>query len=304
MSPPEPRKATLGAIFLTIVLDLVGFGIMLPLLPLYAREFGASGFQVGLLSATYSVLQLVCAPLWGRLSDRIGRRPVLLGTIAVNATAMAVFGLAETLPVLFVSRALAGMGGANISTARAYIADVTSIENRAKGMGLVGAAFGLGFVLGPFLGGVLAHYGGVQAPGLCAAALGAANWILAFVRLPESRRADASEARPARSLFDLAAMQRALARGDIQALILTFLLINLGFTGLEQAFVLHLAERFRYGSRETGYVFMLVGLVGVVIQGGLIGSLTRRFGEIRLLTTGVLLYSYLLLTGRRSQNPA
>lgn len=291
MSTAAPRKATLGAIFLTIFLDLVGFGIMLPLLALYAKEFGASGFQVGLLSATYSVFQLVCAPLWGRLSDRVGRRPVLLGTIAVNGVAMAIFGLAHGLPLLFAARALAGIGGANISTARAYIADVTTAADRARGMGLVGAAFGLGFICGPALGGVLAHYGGVSAPGLAAAGLAGVNLVLAWFRLPESRRPDARAPSSGASLLDLGAMKGALAHRDIQILILLFLLINLGFTGLEQAFVLHLSERFHYGARETGYVFMLVGLIGAVIQGGLIGRLNRRFGERRLLFTGVLILS-------------
>src|SRR5262245_10450014 len=128
MTPAGPRKAALGAIFLTIFLDLVGFGMMLPLLALYAKELGASGLQLALLSATYAVFQLLCAPLWGRVSDRVGRRPVLLGTIAMNGIAMLVFGLAHGLPLLFAARALAGVGGANISTARAYIADVTTDE--------------------------------------------------------------------------------------------------------------------------------------------------------------------------------
>jgi multidrug resistance protein len=258
---------------------------MLPLLALYAKRFGASGLEVGLLSAVYSVFQLVCAPLWGRLSDRIGRRPVLLGTIAANGIAMAVFGLAQSLPLLFASRALAGIGGANISTARAYIADVTTDAERARGMGLVGAAFGLGFICGPVLGGVLAHYGGLSAPGLFAAGLAAVNWVLAYFRLPESRHATGPSG--GTHLLDLRAMRAALSHRDILLLILTFLLINLGFTGLEQAFVLHLSERFDFAERDTGYVFMLVGLIGAVIQGGLIGRLNRRFGERRLLATGI-----------------
>lgn len=288
MSTGLPRKATLGAIFLTIFLDLVGFGIMLPLLALYAREYGASGLQVGLLSAIYSVFQLVCAPLWGRVSDRVGRRPVLLGTIAINGVAMAVFGLARGLPLLFAARALAGIGGANISTARAYIADVTTDADRARGMGLVGVAFGLGFIFGPVLGGILAHYGGVSAPGVAAAGLAAVNFGLAWFRLPESRKPEVRAAGQGKSLLDLAAMRVALSHRDIQILILLFLLINLGFTGLEQAFVLHLAERFRFHARETGYAFMLIGVVGAVIQGGLIGRLNRRFGEKRLLFAGIL----------------
>lgn len=287
MSGDSPRKATLGAIFLTIFLDLVGFGIMLPLLALYAKEFGASGFQVGLLSATYSVFQLICAPLWGRISDRVGRRPVLLGTIAANCVAMTVFGLARTLPLLFLARALAGIGGANLSTARAYIADVTSDGDRAKGMGLVGAAFGLGFIFGPFMGGILAHYGGVSAPGLAAAGLAAVNWVLAYFRLPESRRPEDRTKTHDAGWLDLDAMKKALARRDIQLLILLFLVLNLGFTGLEQAFVLHVSERFHYAARGTGYLFMFVGLIGAVIQGGFIGRLNRRFGERTLMLTGI-----------------
>jgi len=259
---------------------------MLPLLALYAKEFGASGFEVGLLSAIYSAFQLVCAPVWGRVSDKVGRRPVLLGTIAANCVAMIVFGLARTLPLLFLARALAGIGGANISTARAYIADVTTDADRARGMGLVGAAFGLGFICGPVLGGILAHYGGLSAPGLAAAGLAAVNWVLAYFRLPESRRPDSSPSHGTR-LLDFRAMRTALSHRDIQLLIFTFLLVNLGFTGLEQAFVLHLDERFEYTARDTGYVFMFIGLVSAIIQGGLIGRLNSRFGEKRLLFFGV-----------------
>ncbi|HYX92832.1 MAG TPA: MFS transporter, partial [Myxococcaceae bacterium] len=185
----EPRaNARLGVLFLVAFLDLLGFGILIPQLGIYAVKFQAAPFTVGLLLSVYSLMQLLFAPLLGRLSDRVGRRPVLLYSIAGSAAGYVLFGLAQSLGLLFLSRIIDGISGGNISTAQAYVSDVTTGEDRARGMGIIGAAFGLGFILGPALGGVLGAAWGNLGIGLFAAALSAINWVLAFVLLPESRR--------------------------------------------------------------------------------------------------------------------
>ena len=173
-------------IFFTVFIDLLGFGIIIPLLPFYAEHYGASAFVVGLLSTSFSAAQFLFAPLWGRLSDRIGRRPVILIGLLGSALSYALFAIATSLPLLFVARTLAGIAGANIPTAQAFIADVTTPEKRARGMGLIGAAFGLGFIFGPAIGGFLSHWG-YAAPAWFAAALSFANFAAALVLLPESR---------------------------------------------------------------------------------------------------------------------
>ncbi|HEX2189860.1 MAG TPA: MFS transporter, partial [Longimicrobiaceae bacterium] len=186
-SGPEraARRSPLTIVFLTVFLDLVGFGIVIPLLPLYAERFGAGPVAVTWLVAVYSLMQLVFAPWWGSLSDRVGRRPVLLVGLFGSAASYLLFGLAGSLAALFAGRALAGIMGANVGVAQAYIADVTPPEERAKGMGLIGAAFGLGFIFGPALGGTLAHFGHAV-PFLGAAALAAVNGCLGLALLPES----------------------------------------------------------------------------------------------------------------------
>src|SRR5512139_952641 len=179
------QRSTLSVIFVTVFVDLLGFGIVLPLLPYYAREFHASSTMAGALIAVYSAMQFICAPLWGRWSDRIGRRPVVLISLAGSTLSYLLFALANGIGLLFISRVFAGIAGANIPVAQAFIADTTSAKDRARGMGLIGAAFGLGFVFGPAVGGMLAHYGHA-APGLAATLICGINLAVAFWRLPES----------------------------------------------------------------------------------------------------------------------
>ena len=203
----KERKAgsvALGIVFLTVFLDLVGFGIVLPLLPFYATELGASPFEVGLIIASYSAMQFVFAPIWGALSDRFGRRPLLLVGLFGSAASYVVFGLASSLEVLLLSRVIAGIMGANIPVAQAYIADSTTLEGRARGMGLIGAAFGLGFIFGPAIGGGLSPWGygipGFVAAGLSLAAAGAAWFWLPESLAPENRYGTASAyCRPSRA---------------------------------------------------------------------------------------------------------
>src|SRR4051812_28454420 len=184
------RKASLGTLFLTVFLDLLGFGLVIPFLPGVARHFGASDFVATLPAAAYSLMQFLFIPIWGRLSDRIGRRPVLLWSVAATAAGMTILGLSQSLVLLFVARFWSGIATANIAVAQAYIADVTPPEHRARGMGIIGMAFGLGFIIGPSVGGALGGVIVLGRPGVLAAfvaaALSAVNLILALVTLPES----------------------------------------------------------------------------------------------------------------------
>ena len=177
-------------IFLTVFIDLLGFGIIIPLLPFYAESFGASALMIGLLGTSFSLMQFLFSPIWGRWSDRIGRKPIILVGLMGSCVSYLALALARSLPMVFLARIIGGIAGANIPTAQAYIADVTTPENRAKGMGMVGAAFGLGFIFGPAIGGVLSRYG-ASTPMWCASALCLANFVAALILLPESRRGGA-----------------------------------------------------------------------------------------------------------------
>jgi len=284
-------------LFLIVVIDLVGFGLVIPLLPFYAVRFGASPQLVTALLAVYSLMALLSAPLWGRLSDRIGRRPVLMSSLAAGVLAYLWMGAADALWMVFAARSLAGVCAGNIAAAQAYIADVTTPENRAKGMGLIGAAFGLGFIIGPALGGLLAGDDPATAdlsmPAWVAAVLsGMALLGVAFV-LPESRPLEARQNTPARSR--LATILGALRRPILSRLILIFFLVILAFSGMESTFALWAMRQFGWGPSQVAYVFAYVGLLSAVLQGGLIGRLSRRFGEERLLLVGLALIGIGLL---------
>ena len=278
MAQPRGR---LGLLFLAVLVDLVGFGIVLPLLPFYATDLGAGGLQVGLLVTVYSAVQLVMAPLWGRISDRFGRRRVLILGLLGSAAAYIIFARADSLALLFLSRIVGGIGGSTIPVAQAYIADVTPPTRRAGNMGLIGAAFGLGFVIGPALGGILAGVspGSPAAPGYVAAGLCFANALLAALWLPESRR---SRDR-ATSRFNLgAALTEVRASGQIKIILASYLFITMAFSTLQPTLSLLASERFTLGARQAGYLFAMLGLVSAVYQGGIVRALVPRMGERRL----------------------
>ena len=276
-------KRMLGLIFLTVAVDLVGFGIILPNLPLYAEALGASAAWVGVLFASYSVMQFVFAPIWGRLSDRIGRRPVLLGSIAGNIVALLVFAFAKDFWWLLLSRTMAGLCTANISVANAYVADILPPEKRAKGMGLIGAAFGIGFVVGPFIGGEMSRWG-FAAPPLCAVALSVLNGVGAYFWLPETLSADHRASRTERGPH---ALLQALKLPTAARLIVLGFFQVLAFSMLEMAFVLFAERRLGFAARQSGRVFVYIGLVLVLVQGGLIGPLVRRYGERAVVIAGM-----------------
>jgi len=286
------KRSPLLVIFITVFIDLVGFGIVIPVLPFYAEgtRFGATPREVGLLFASYSVMQLFFAPVLGRLSDKYGRRPVLLVSLLGTCLGFFILGFANSLWMLFLGRIIDGISGGNISTAQAYIADVTTKEDRAKGMGLIGAAFGLGFVFGPAIGGVLSRWG-ISVPFLFAGGLAFANAVLLYFTLPETITPD----HPARTS---AAAGRSWHRliSSFQnrrlATVLSIYFVSIvAFSIMTASFSLFMMFRFGFDAFHNGWVFAFVGIVSAIIQGALIGKLVKRFGEPLLVITGSLLFT-------------
>jgi DHA1 family tetracycline resistance protein-like MFS transporter len=268
---------------MTVFLDLLGFGIVIPILPTYAERYGATGLAVGLLGTTYSAMQLVFSPFWGRLSDRVGRRPVLLASAAAGGVAYVVFGLADSLAMLFVARAIGGACAANISTAQAYIADVTTPENRARGMAIIGAGFGLGFTFGPALGGLGSHFLGDRAPFFIAAGLTVVNVVWMLVALAEPTEHRVTRRRDLRSYAD------AFRTPSLAFYLVAFMVLTFAFSNIESTFALFNHARLGFQERGNGYVFMYIGIVLTVVQGVGTRRLVARFGERRLIGAGTAL---------------
>jgi MFS transporter, DHA1 family, tetracycline resistance protein len=279
------KKSPLVVLFVTVFIDLIGFGIVLPLLPFYAEHFGANALLVGLLSTSFSLMQLLFAPVWGRLSDRVGRRPVILAGLLGSSISYLTFGLAQSLPILFLSRILAGIAGANISTAQAYIADSTQRENRAKGMGLIGAAYGLGFTVGPAIGGILSQYG-YAVPAFFASALALGNFAAAWWLLPESRN-PSEQTRHTESGLNWQRLKTGLQHPELGVFLLLFFISTFAFANLEATFALMTARKFGFDARANGYLFAYIGILITIVQGGLTGRLARTFGERRMISVGL-----------------
>ncbi len=286
------KRSPLIVIFTTVFIDLVGFGIVIPVLPFYAEGtiFNATPRTVGLLFASYSIMQLIFSPILGSLSDKYGRRPVLLLSIIGTGIGFLVLGFADTLWMLFVGRILDGITGGNISTAQAYIADITTKENRAKGMGLIGAAFGFGFILGPAIGGILSRWG-IHVPFFFAAGLCFANALLLYFTLPETVTPD----HPARNLAaggrGFSHLLNSLRQPQLTFVLTIYFLFIVAFSIMTTSFSLYAMFRFGYDAQHTGYLFAYVGLIAVIIQGGLIGRLVRRFGEPPLVIFGAFSFA-------------
>lgn len=302
MTPAEPgSRSPLLIIFLVVFVDLVGFGIVIPILPYYAKAYGASATALGWLMTSYSAMQFFFAPVWGRLSDRHGRRPILVTTILGQAASMMLLGFAPSLAWLFIGRTLAGVCGANISTASAYIADVTSEAQRARGMGLIGAAFGLGFIFGPAIGGVLSRWG-YDIPMFAAAGLAFANALFAVFRLPEPPLSPEVRAQHRARRFDREALRESLGDSRTRGAILLFGLFTIAGTQMEVVFALFIQARHGYDAQHAGWLLALMGTVMVLVQGGLIGPLSRRCGEVRLVILGGAAMSMALLTMAESRH--
>ena len=280
-------------IFVIVFINLVGFGIVIPLLPFYGEHFGASPDEVTWLMAIYSLTQFVTAPIWGRYSDRYGRRPILLISLAGTVAAYVWLALAEDLQTLYLARGLAGITAGSISAAFAYMADITTEENRAKGMGLLGAAFGLVFIAGPAIGGLLAGSDpattNYQLPSYVAAGFSGAAFLAALVILKESLSDELKAKIASRSTSERWALfMNTMKQPTIRlTIILTFVSV-FAFAGLEATFALWSEREFGWGVEQNGYIFAFIGIISAVIQGTMIAPLSRRFGEVGMIKQGFL----------------
>lgn len=284
------KRSPLLSVFLTVVIDLLGFGIVLPLLPRYADQHHAPPWMVGVLFASFSAMQFVFAPLWGRVSDRVGRRPVLLAGLLGSVGAYLLFAAAEATPwplaVLLVSRIFAGIAGATISTASAYIADVTTPEQRGRGMALIGAAFGVGFTVGPVIGG-LGYALSVYAPGLIAAGCSLGAFLFALRRLPEPERHE----HHAHAALKGSAVKAALATPTVPLILLLAFLATTAFAMFESTLSLLTKRQFAMDTTANGWLFAWIGLSLIVAQGAIVRRLLPRLGEARMVSVGALLLS-------------
>ncbi|QOR66606.1 MFS transporter [Cytobacillus suaedae] len=277
-------KKSLPILFLVMFLVMVGFGIIIPVIPFYAEELGASPTQLGLLMAVYSLMQLLFAPMWGRISDRIGRKPVMMLGILGLSLSFFLMALATELWMLFAARIIGGfLSAANMPTVTAYVADITSEEDRGKGMGIIGASIGLGFIFGPAIGGVFSE-GSLNVPFYLAGASSLLTFFLILFVLkeslsPEQRSNQAKERTPLRKAIN----------GPVSILYFLQLFVSLSLSGLEATFAYFAYEKAGLGTVELGYIFMIMGLAGALVQGGLVGRLTKKYGEGIVIQIGIVI---------------
>jgi len=283
------KKASLSVIFVTIFIDLMGFGILIPILPTFgAKELGISDFQIGIVVAIYSFVQFLFNPVFGKISDKIGRRPVILFSLTLTAISYIVFSFTNSFLLLLFSRLLAGFGGSNIGAAQAYIADITTKEDRSKGMGLIGAAFGLGFVFGPIVGGMLAKYG-YDIAGFGAAGFSFLAFLFALFFLPESN-VDRSESKKFEiKLFDLKFTKETLTRPITGTMIMMFFIIVFSMANIYGTFSLIGYKVYNFTDQQIGYLLGISGLVGAAIQGGGIRVLSKKYKDRTLVIIGSIL---------------
>jgi MFS transporter, DHA1 family, tetracycline resistance protein len=290
------KRSPLAILFMAVLVDMLGFGIVIPVLPFYALEMGASAVEVTLLIASFSAMQMAATPIWGRISDRRGRRPLLIAGLFASAVSYLIFGLANSIMLLLVSRLAAGAAGGTISVAHAYVADTTQAEGRAHGMGMIGAAAGLGVMLGPAIGG-LASTISLSAPGYVAASLCALNGVAAIFLLPESRPASARGAVRTGAAATLGGWLRAMGSYPLVLLLGIYFLGITSFTAMTALLALYFERVFDIGAHQMGMMFAVAGGVTVVVRGVVLGRLVRRFGEIVTVRIGAtaLGLSFLLL---------
>jgi MFS transporter, DHA1 family, tetracycline resistance protein len=277
-------RSPLAIVFITVFIDLMGFGIVLPVLPYYAESYGASSLTIGLLFTSYSIMQFLFTPVWGRLSDRCGRRPLILLSLAGSCIGFFIFGMADRLSLLFIGRMIAGIAGAIIPTTNAYIADITTPETRAKGMGLVGVAFGMGFILGPAIGGLISPYGYEKAPFL-ASALAGLNLVFAYFKLPESL-SPGTQSKAIGRRAGIKSLWQSLSNPRTGLLLLLQFLVIFAVANMEATFALLNEHTYHLGARQTGYLFTLIGLSMSVAQGLIVGRAVKRFGEKKCIVFG------------------
>jgi MFS transporter, DHA1 family, tetracycline resistance protein len=289
------KNKPLASIFLVVFIDLLGFGLILPLLPYYAKTFNADGTVTGLLVASYAAMQLIGASVLGRLSDRHGRRPILLVSILGNLLGFLLLAFAQSLWMLFAARMLAGLTGGNLSVAQAYISDVTDEKNRAKGLGMIGAAFGLGFIIGPVTGGVLSQWG-FAVPSFAAAVLSLINLLLVFFWLPESLTLERRAAFVVKKMgVNLTSLASTLRRPFTGSLLITRFFFGLAFAIFQTIFSLYALTRFNLAATQTGYILAYVGVLSVFTQVFLIGRLANRVREDNLISYSLVIMALSML---------
>ena len=288
------RRSPLVFLFVTVFVDMIGYGIVVPLLPFYAGPYASGAALVGLLGSLYAAMQFASGPFLGGLSDRHGRRPVLLLCLLGTSLAYLLLGLAQTLTSLLVAVVLAGAVSGTLATAQAYIADSTTKEDRARGLGMIGAAFGLGLIAGPAVGGLLSLHS-LSAPALFASVLALTNCTFGYLTVPESHAPRLRKKVPLLRLDPISQLARILKMRNVRVLLVAVLLLNLALAGLVNNFPLFSQARFGWGTTSNAFFFAFVGVCAVVTQGFLIGRLQPRFGESSLLLGGLALVSLNLL---------
>ncbi len=282
------NKASLSVIFLTVFIDLMGFGILIPILPTFAsKDLGVSDFEIGFLIAIFSLVQFLFNPLLGKISDKFGRRPIILITLLLTASSYIIFSFAGSFLVLLLSRLLAGFGGSNIGVAQAYIADVTSEKDRAKGMGVIGAAFGLGFVFGPLIGGLLSSYSYAFA-GFGSAAFSFLAFLFAAFFLPESNTKRNTENKIKLKLFDWDFTKKVLKLPSVSLMMLLFFIIVFSMANIYGTFAILGYKHYNFTDQQNSYLFGILGIVGAIIQGGAIRSLSKMFQDKTLVLSGTI----------------
>lgn len=287
------KNSALSIIFLVVFIDLLGFGILIPILPTFATHIlGVKEGAIGVAIALYSLVQFLFNPLFGGLSDKYGRRNIILYCLLLNASGYIIFAFTHSFIMLLASRVVAGIGGSSIGVAQAYIADVTTKEDRAKGMGLIGVAFGLGFVFGPIMGGILSHYS-YMLTGFASAGFSLLAFSLSFFLLPESLKKDLIKPNIRKKLFDVKEFKKILNNTPVLLVILMFFILTFSVANIYGTFALLGTQVYHFTNIQNGTIYGVIGLVSAIVQGGLIGRLSKKYSDNQLITVG----SFLLALG-------
>lgn len=279
------RKASLSVIFVTVFIDLLGFGLLIPILPTFAgKELNISDFEIGIIIASFSLMQFFFNPIIGKISDRIGRRPVILFTMSLTFISYIIFSYSTSFTILLISRIIAGLGGSNIAAAQAYIADITDKANRSKGMGIIGAAFGLGFVFGPFMGGMISKIS-YEAVGFSAAAFTLTALIFAIFYLPESIK-EKQTGKFEYKLIDISYVKYVFKIPNLGFVIFIFFVIIFSIANIYGMFAILGFKVFHFSNQQIAYLYSIIGVVGAIIQGVLVRYFTKWFSDKKLLLIG------------------
>ena len=286
-------------ILVTVFIDMLGLGLLIPVLPFIVRQFSQSALTLGLLSMSFALFQFFAAPILGKLSDRYGRRPLLLCSLFGSAIGYLTFGLAHSLAILFLARIIDGISGGNVSIAQAYIADVTEPQHRSRNFGMLGAVFGMGFIIGPAIGGTLSHFWGIAAPALCAAGLAFSNTILGFFVLPETRPVEKRVHVPItfRSLNPIIGVVRGMRHDHLGAVFMAIFAFNIAFSGLQSNFSLFTLARFGWGPPENAILFTVIGVTSAITQALIVRKMVKVFRDQSIAIAGLIIQavSYVFL---------